>query len=400
MANSCQCHVVGRERMDEVDEPGHAGAGEPAEEKRGGEEPAAAAEAEADRGGDDLGGEEQGSVVERHGAAQGGGEIVVAAAEDAQPAGENEYADAERPDREPADPGADPGRQGPGLAVPAAQGERAALEEMADHRHGRGDHGHGEVGGPVHAVDRAEGESGLFAHEAVGHQCGHHGGEQDAADEPAVEVADDLLEHEGDGGQRGVEGGGEAGGGTGGGGGTAMVDRLTGGGGEAGGDTAADLERGAFGPEAGTAADSDQAAEELQRAEAVAHQAEVLPEGEFQARDTAAAGLGAETGEQPAREGGGADHEHEAGDEELRPAQMREFDQSVSVEYMDPGLEGDRRQTGGEAVERGAEDQAGGGRQAGEEGRDRVRTHPSFFSAGAGPARGESSRSSVDCTPV
>jgi len=125
----------------------------------------------------------------------------------------------------------------------------------------------------------------------------------------------------------------------------------------------------------------------------VADQAEILPEAEFQTRDAAAGRLGAETGEQPARKGGGADDERQTAEEKRRPVQLCEIDQPVEIERMDTGLETDRRGAGGEPVEGVAEDGTGGGRQAVDERCDRIRAHPSFFSCCPGAARGESSAS-------
>ena len=74
-----------------------------------------------------------------------------------------------------------------------------------------------KISRPGSAFDLRENKRGILADDGVDGEGAEDRGENDAADERAVQVLDDLFEHEGDGGERSVKGSGQPGGGAGGG---------------------------------------------------------------------------------------------------------------------------------------------------------------------------------------
>ncbi len=223
----------------------------------------------------------------------------------------------------------------------------------------------------------------------MGDERAQHGGEQHAAEQAAVEVADDLLEHEGDGGDGGVEGGGEAGGGARGGGGAAEVFRRAEHAGEVGGEARGELHGRTFATEAGAAADGERAADELHPDDAPRDGAKVAPEGEFHLRDAAAGGVGTEAGEQPAGDARGDGDEQETADEETRERLVGEALDAVRVDRVDGEVKGHRDQTRAQAEDGGGGDGARLGREFLKGAGDQVGDHPRRVLRGGGSDKAE-----------
>ena len=204
---------------------------------------------------------------------------------------------------------------------------------------------------------------------------------QDAAKQAAIEILDDLLQHEGDAGQGSIKGRGEAGGGPRGGGHATAVLRHAHASRELGRRAAGELHRRAFPPEAGTAAHRQEAGDEFHPNDLHRHVAEVLPKCEFELRDAAARRLGAETGEQETSHQGSRDDHQERPDEKASRRQLRELQERLSKKKIDANLEDHGRQTAAQSIERRLEDGTGLARNFLEGGGERLEHDPQTYSS-------------------
>ena len=198
---------------------------------------------------------------------------------------------AERPGDQPAEHRQQPAGN---PAVPFHPGTQAQRRSLKINPHHPGQRGHerrkGETN-PRRRVRARQGESGLFADDAMHRQRAEDRCQQHAAQQPAVEVADDFLEHERRGGQRRVERRRQ----------TrrrasrrrrpAVLFRFAGQAGQIGSDSAGQLHAGTFASHAGPATDAQDAGHKFHPRHARRHQTEILPEGELELRNAAAGRL-------------------------------------------------------------------------------------------------------------
>ena len=138
------------------------------------------------------------------------GQIVVAKAEDAEPVCFGKDRRAECPGDDGAGRREQPGWH-PAVFHSAAQAQRGSLEIHANDAGQTGDHRRERVAQPRWRVHFLQGERGLPADDPMDDQRAQHRSQQDAAQKPAIQVADDFLKDKGRGRQRSVEGGRQSG---------------------------------------------------------------------------------------------------------------------------------------------------------------------------------------------
>ena len=125
-------------------------------------------------------------------------------------------------------------------------------------------------------------------------------GQQDTAQQAAVQIADDFFQNKSGRGQRRVERRGQTRGRAGRGGGPAVLFRFPGQAGQVGSHGAGQLHAWPFASHARAAADADHAGHKFHPSHAPGNRAEILPKRQFQLRDAAARRHRAKNGEQDA----------------------------------------------------------------------------------------------------
>ena len=140
---------------------------------------------------------------------------------------------------------------------------------------------------PGGALDLRQNEGRILSDDGVDGKGAKDRGEDHAADERAVQVLHDFLEHEGDRGQRGIKSGGEPGGSAGRSRAATTLFRNAERPAQLGGDTPGDENRRPFPAQAQAAADMEETGEEFHQHSPQPNESEILPERELELRDAA-----------------------------------------------------------------------------------------------------------------
>ena len=199
----------------------------------------------------------------------------------------------------------------------------------------------------------------MFPDDGVHHERAKDGGEQNGSQEPAVQVPDDLFQHEGRGGDGRIEGGGQTRRSPSGGGSATALFGFARPSGQVGADCSRQLNAWTFPPQARSAPDAQDSRHKLHPGDPDGDEAKILPEREFELGHTAARRLRAKGTQKPAHDKGSSRQQREATQEERGERLVRKSEQSDSVNPTDPQLEGDCGNGRTQPVNAGQRDAAG-----------------------------------------